>query len=338
MGAIAAACACALLAAVSAGATNPRTTTVMTINVYQGTELEHVLASHDVPSLIAGATADYGNAVATNFPLRAQALAAEIADAQPTVVGLQEVATWTVNGAVTYDFLQLLVDALAARGLSYAPVVERANFHSTAPGIVDGGLALVGFTEQTAILARTDLPTDQLKLSNPQSHDFAVRTIFPFLGNPFDVGGGWLSVDAKVRGKSFRFLTTHMDPITPAARTAQAAQIVAQADGDGIPLVVAGDTNSTPTTPAYADFVGSGLTDTWAALHPDEAGLTCCHVPPDSIDNPASALTERVDYVLTGPGIAPVSETLFNTEPIEMVGGLWPTDHAAIAATLLLEP
>lgn len=338
MGAIGAACACALFAAVSAGATNPRTTTVMTINVYQGTELEHVLASHDVPSLVAGATADYGNAVATNFPLRAQALAAEIADAQPTVVGLQEVATWTVNGAVTYDFLQLLVGALAARGLSYAPVIERVNFHAAAPAIVNGGLALVGFTEQTAILARTDLPTDQLKLSNPQSHDFAVRTIFPFLGNPFDVGGGWLSVDAKVRGKSFRFVTTHMDPITPAARTAQAAQIVAQADGDGIPLVVAGDTNSTPTTPAYADFVGSGLTDTWAALHPGEAGLTCCHVPPDSIDNPASALTERVDYVLTGPGIAPVSETLFNTGPNEMVGGLWPTDHAAIAATLLLEP
>jgi endonuclease/exonuclease/phosphatase family metal-dependent hydrolase len=309
----------------------------MTINIYQGTELEHVLASHDPASLVAGVTADYGNAVATNFPLRAQALAGEIAAAQPTLVGLQEVATWTVNGAVTYDFLQLLVHALAARGLSYAPVIERENFHATAPGVVNGGLAVVGFKEQTAILARTDLPTDELKLSNPQSHDFAVRTIFPFLGSPFDVGGGWLSVDAKVRGKSFRFVTTHMDPITPAARTAQAAQIVAQA-GDDLPLVLVGDTNSDPTTAAYADFVGSGLTDTWAALHPGEPGLTCCHVPPDSIDNPASALHERVDYVFTGPGIAPVSAELFNIDPTEMTGGLWPTDHAAIAATLLLEP
>lgn len=338
LGAIVAACACALLAASPAGATNPRTTTVMSINIYQGTELEHVLSAHDLPSLVAGVTADYGNAIATNFPLRAQALAAEIAAAQPSVVGLQEVATWTVNGVVSYDFLQLLLDALAAHGQHYAPVITRDNWHSVAPGFFSGGLQLIGLTEGTAIIARTDLNTDELKLSNPQSHDFSARTVFPFLGQPFDLGGGWLSVDAKVRGKSFRFVTTHMDPISPLARTAQAAQIVAQANGDGVPLVVAGDTNSDPTTPAYADFVGSGLTDTWAALHPGEPGVTCCHVPPDSIDNPASALTERVDYVLIGPGIAPVSERLFNTDPSEMVGGLWPTDHAAIAATLLLEP
>jgi hypothetical protein len=50
------------------------------------------------------------------------------------------------------------------------------------------------------------------------------------------------------------------------------------------------------------------------------------------------ATTERVDYVLTGPGISPVSEQLFNVDPGEMFGGFWPTDHAAIAATLLLEP
>jgi len=334
------AAACALAAAVATGAdaANPRTTTVMSINIYQGTELEHVLSATDFGSLVAGVTVDYGNAIATNFPLRAQALAAEIAAAQPSVVGLQEVATWTVNGVVSYDFLQLLVDALAADGQHYAPVITRENWHATAPGFFSGGVQLIGLTEGTAILARTDLPTDELKVSNPESHDFVARTTFPFFGQQFDLGGGWLSVDAKVRGKSFRFVTTHMDPISPLARTAQAAQIVAQAGADGVPLVVAGDTNSTPTTPAYAAFVGSGLTDTWATLNPDQAGLTCCHVPPDSIDDPGAALTERVDYVLTGAGITPVSERLFNIDPSEMIGGLWPTDHAAIAATLLLDP
>jgi hypothetical protein len=330
--------------AASAGATNPRTTTVMSINICQGTELEHALSATDLGSLVAGVTADYRNVVATNFPLRAQALAGEIAAAQPTLVGLQEVATWSVDGSVSYDFLKILVAALAARGEQYAPVIVRKNFEASAPGIVNGSLALVDLTEQTAILARTDLTADELKLASPQSHDFAVRTVFPFLGQPFDVGGGWLSVDAKVRGKSFRFVTTHMDPISPLARTAQAAQIVAQADPDGIPLVVSGDTNSAPTTPAYGEFVGSGLTDTWAVLHPRDAGLTCCHVKAagspgaDLIDDPAAPLTERVDYVLTGPGISPVSEQLFNVDPGEMFGGFWPTDHAAIAATLLLEP
>ena len=53
---------------------------------------------------------------------------------------------------------------------------------------------------------------------------------------------------------------------------------------------------------------------------------------------PLPPLTERVDYVLTGPGITPLSETLFNTSPSEMFDGLWPTDHAAIAATIGLDP
>jgi len=315
----------------------------MTINIYQGTELEHVLAATTVPSLVAGVTVDYANVVATNFPERAQALAGEIAAAQPSLVGLQEVATWTVNGSVSYDFLQLLLDALAARGEHYEAVVTRANWHATAPGIVGGSLATVGLTEGTAIIARTDLPTDELQLSNPQSHDFTARTVFPFFGSPFDLGGGWLSVDAKVRGKSFRFVTTHMDPITVAARTAQAAQIVADAGGGGLPLVIAGDTNSDPTTAAYSEFLDSGLTDTWAALHPDETGLTCCHIKTgrpdaDAITDPSAPLTARVDYVLTGAGITPLSETLFNVSPSELFDGLWPTDHAAIAAVLGLDP
>ena len=333
----------ALGSSASAGAGNPRTTTVMTINIYQGSELEHVLAATDLPSLLAAATVDYGNARTTNFAVRAEALASEIAAAQPTLVGLQEVATWTENGTVSYDFLQILLDALAAHGQHYTPVITSQNWSATAPAIVNGAVKLVGLTEGTALLARTDLPTDELKWSNPQSRVFTVRTVFPLLGQPVDLGGGWLSVDAKVRGKSFRFVTTHMDPISPLARTAQAAQILTDAGGDGLPLVVAGDTNSDPTSTAYHEFVDGGLTDTWATLEPANAGLTCCHIKPgqpdaDAISDPNAPLTRRVDYVLTGPGITPLAETLFNTSPSEMFGGLWPTDHAAIAATLGLDP
>jgi endonuclease/exonuclease/phosphatase family metal-dependent hydrolase len=328
-----------LWSSASAGAGNPRTATVMTINIYQGTELEHVLAATDPPSLVAAVTVDYANVQATNFALRAQALAGEIAAAKPTLVGLQEVATWTVNGTVSYDFLQILLNALAARGQHYATVITRENWSATAPGVVDGTVKQVGLTEGTALLASTDLPTDELKWSNPQSHDFTTRTVFPFLGQPFDLGGGWLSVDAKVRGKSFRFVTAHMDPISPLARATQATQILAEAGADGLPLVIAGDTNSDPTSTAYHEFIDSGLTDTWATLHPANPGLTCCHIKTgqpdaDAISDPNAPLTERVDYVLTGPGITPLSETLFNTTPSEMFGGLWPTDHAAIAATL----
>jgi len=334
----------ASVATASAGAANPRTTTVMTINVYQGTELEHVLAATNPTQLLIGVGMDYSNVVATDFRMRAQALAAEVASAHPSLVGIQEAATWTVDGTVSYDFVPILLDALAADGLHYEVAARRENWRSqNVPGVFPTGLHFVSLSEQTAILARTDLPTDELKIANAQSHAFDVRTIFPFLGQPFDIGGGWLSVDAKVRGKSFRFVTTHMDPISAAARTTQAAQMVEQAGADGLPLVIAGDTNSEPTSAAYAEFVGAGLTDTWAALHPGDAGFTCCHIKPgatdaDAIGDPAAPLTERVDYVLAGTGVTPLTERLFNTEPAEMFGGLWPTDHAAIAATLGLDP
>src|SRR5438445_601776 len=69
-----------------------RVATLMTYNIYQGTELEHVLAATDLSSFVAGVTTDYANVIATSFPERAQAIAAEIAQNAPDLVALQEVA------------------------------------------------------------------------------------------------------------------------------------------------------------------------------------------------------------------------------------------------------
>lgn len=323
--------------AASARAAGPHTATVMTINLYQGTELEHVVAAgyaNQPDAMPAAVSTDYANVVATNFPLRARALAQQIVSAHADLVGLQEVATWSVDGVVSYDFVKTLVAALAARGQRYHSVIVRRNFGASAQ---DTGGHTVSLTEQTAIIART-LPKTRLRLAHAQSHDFTFRTTIPFLGGRFDLGGGWVSVDATVGGRTFRFATTHMDPELQLMRDAQAKQIVQEAEADGIPLVLAGDTNSDPTTPAYATFVGGGLKDVWAALHPGDPGLTCCHVPPDAINDPNAALDRRVDYVFAGRGVKPVSIRSWNTRPSEMTGGLWPTDHAAIAATLLLEP
>jgi endonuclease/exonuclease/phosphatase family metal-dependent hydrolase len=327
--------ACALAA--GAGAANPRTTTVMTINVYQGTELEHVVAAgyaNQPDAMPAAVSTDYANVVATNFPQRAQALAQEIVSAHADLVGLQEVATWSVDGVVSYDFAKTLIAALAARGQRYHVVIVRRNFGAAAQ---DTNGHTISLTEQTAIIART-LPKARLRLSNAQSHDFTFRTTIPFLGGRFDLGGGWVSVDATIGGTTFRFATTHMDPELQLMRDAQAKQIVQEADTDGIPLVLAGDTNSDPATPAYATFVGNGLKDVWAALHPGDPGLTCCHVPPDAINDPNAAFDRRVDYVFAGRGVKAVAIRSWNTRPSEMVGGLWPTDHAALAATLRPAP
>ena len=62
----------------TARAENPRSVTVMTQNIYQGTELEHVLAATSTLQFVLGVATDYTNVVNTNFPGRADALAAEI--------------------------------------------------------------------------------------------------------------------------------------------------------------------------------------------------------------------------------------------------------------------
>jgi hypothetical protein len=102
-----------------------RSATVMTYNIYQGTELEHVLAATDLSSFVAGVTTDYANVIATSFPERARAIAAEIAQNQPDLVALQEVALWRIQVPsnplspatdVAYDFLAILLDALNAAG------------------------------------------------------------------------------------------------------------------------------------------------------------------------------------------------------------------------------
>src|SRR5436190_20485203 len=101
---------------VTAEPNHKRLATVMTYNIYQGTELEHVLAATDLSSFIVGVTTDYGNVIATSFPERAQAIAAEVALNSPDLVALQEVALWRVRVPanpslpatdVSYDFLDI---------------------------------------------------------------------------------------------------------------------------------------------------------------------------------------------------------------------------------------
>src|SRR5689334_19406041 len=56
---------------------------VMTRNLYLGADLAPVIAAADLASLVAGGGAVFRQVTATNFPVRAKGLAAEILDAQP---------------------------------------------------------------------------------------------------------------------------------------------------------------------------------------------------------------------------------------------------------------
>src|SRR5262245_9921651 len=155
-----------------------RQVTVMTRNLYLGTDLNPIFGAPSLPALFAAAGAGWAQVQANDFPARAQAIADEIADAQPELVGLQEAELYRTDPPpdgdatpaenVAYDFLKLLVDVSAQRGLSYAPV---ATFNGTDVELPAGlpPTLDVRFNDRVSLLARTDEKTADLKLSNPQS-------------------------------------------------------------------------------------------------------------------------------------------------------------------------
>jgi len=260
-GVIAAGLAAVLLATsvVGVAADNPRGVTVMTQNIYQGTELEHVLAATTPQQFVQGVATDYANVISTNFPARADAMATEIARTRPTLVGLQEVANWQAQSPLpSYDFLQILIDALRAHGMQFAVVAVRDNFSAGGLGLFQSGLLNVQLTERTAIIARTDLPTSELSVTNPQAGAFQHVSVFHLLNGPFPLNAGWVSVDAKVRGKTIRFITTHLDGFNTLIAGAQAQELLAGPAATTLPVVISGDFNSEATDPAYTVVTGAG--------------------------------------------------------------------------------
>jgi hypothetical protein len=65
-------------------------------------------------------------------------------------------------------------------------------------------------------------------------------------------------------------------------------------------------------------------------------GLTCCQAELDN--NPVSQLYQRIDLILTLGNAEVQNIALFGADPATRIaGGLWPSDHAGVAAQLVLE-
>jgi endonuclease/exonuclease/phosphatase family metal-dependent hydrolase len=131
-----------------------------------------------------------------------------------------------------------------------------------------------------------------------------------------------------------RFITTHLDAFVPDIRLAQANELLLGPARTTLPVILAGDMNTTSTTDTYAALTGAGFVDLWPRLHHGEAGLTCCQSLP-AINNASSVLTERIDLFLLrdGESIRRVGANVADRTP----SGLWPSDHAGLVATISLE-
>jgi len=331
-----------------------REVSVMSYNLYHGTDVNPVVAavvSGDLfGQIIPAVTAAWSQIRANDFHARAEAIAEQIEDAEPTLIGLQEADLFTTGPAngpgspatnVEYDYVQILLDKLAARGLHYEPVVVAVNYAAEFPGVTHRGIVEdIRLTDREVILARTDLRTSELKLSNPQEGHFTTNLSFPTPFGPFELRRSWASVDAKVRGKTFRFVTTHLDADSPVVQVAQASELLAGPANTDLPVILVGDFNSPADgsgTSTYSAIVGAGFHDAWSATHPSDPGFTCCQQA--DLQNAASTLARRIDVVFTrGNFVADNIELLGETPADRTPNGLWPSDHAGIAAELELLP
>ncbi len=319
---------------------------IMTYNIYQGTELQNSIAATTPFAFIVGVAQDFAMMHQTNFAERANAIAAEIDSARPDLVGMQEVALWrtaphtspaTPATTVDQDFLAMLHAALRARGLHYATVSRVDNFDVQGPGLFPTGLVDVRLTDSDVIIARTDEGDDDdggraLSLSNPQSSNFATNLQIRTAVGPVTVLEGWASIDVATRGGPVRFITTHLDAFAPPIRLAQANEILHGPANTSLPVILAGDLNTTSVTDTYAAISAAGFGDVWSELHPSEVGFTCCQALP-TIVNPVSVLHERVDLMLVRGAVSPHRiQQVGATPDTRTPSGLWPSDHAGLVA------
>ncbi len=271
------------------------------------------------------------------------------------------------------DYLEILLDNLNVDGDRYREVATVTNIDLQGlPAVLPNGLQVfIGLTDRDVTLARHDVETRNAVAAN---FGAAFPVDNPLLPGFDRVLRGYTMVDATLRGRDYHFVNTHFEVSggnSPAAllfravQAAQAAELVQTLALDDNVQVLVGDFNSSPDdgplvdcvvpdgaggflqtlcpTP-YAVLAQAGYVDVWEQRGgPWAPGDTCCQAT--LLDNAASLLDERIDLVWVrqapdhfgGPVVRGVRAEVVGAEIADKtVNGLWPSDHAGVAARMTL--
>lgn len=338
---------------------------VMTRNLYLGADLAPAIGAPSLPAFVAATGGVLRQVTATNFPVRAKGLAAEIRSKNPDLVGLQECALWRTGepslaplmGApktattVRYDFLELLLAELNSGPDRYEPVAIEEEFDFEAPadenGVAgDGPNPYIANAELNARLTMRDVILERVdagvSVSNAKGGHFQHLLVLPVLGVPLAVTRGWTELDARVRGTDkFHFVSTHLEAFDPAAlhpsiRALQAGELVATggpATGD-LPVVLVGDLNSDDDTvspddqQAYRVLLDAGLVERSTG-----DPLSCCIESYDLKTGTAAEFDHQVDHVMTNaPDVVLLVDSAVTGRTMQ--NGYWDSDHAGIFSAL----
>lgn len=342
--------------------------TVMTRNLYLGADLTPMIAAENQEQFLSAVSEILGTIDNNSFPERAAALAAEIVEKKPHLVGLQEILNFTIDGANStppfYDYLQVLLDALEAQGAHYSAVAVVKNLDLVFPFDINGigVLNLIGALDRDVILARDDVkevvvltglcPESQVS-ENGCNFQFAASLPNPL--EPLDnivIKRGFVAIDALVDGFPVRFVNTHLEvrdfgPLLQAAQASELTQILAALNSQLLnphraPIIVVGDFNSDPRDPVlpgpivppYMQLTAAGFVDAWTQHRPGNPdGYTCCQE--EDLVNRKSVLSERVDLIFSSEEPEKVKVHLVGDKmPDKTPSGLWPSDHAGVVGRM----
>lgn len=319
-----------------------RVVTVMTQNLYLGSDFAPALAATNLTEFLGAVAVIYGTVQFTDFDARAGEIADTIEEHRPDIIGLQEVSIWTSFGPgapPSQDFLEILLSELEERDLNYyvAGVSSNAEI-GPLPQLFqcDAFLACIAIlNDRDVILVNAD--NEDLEITDSASGRYVTQLVLPTAGGPLSFDRGWTYIDGTLEGKKFRFVNTHLETApAPSIQEAQAQEFLMGPANTGGAVIAVGDFNSAAdgsTTSTYADLTTDFFKDGWA-VNPDDAGYTCCQN--STLTNFPSALVSRIDLILT-MGAARVRQA-------EVVGNLpffqgpmpplWPSDHAGVIAKI----
>ena len=338
------------------------TVKVMTRNIYVGTDVDKILMEQDPNQIPIRVAEAFQTLLATNFPERAQALAKEIFEQQPHLIGLQEVSLIRMQSPgdavaggtipaeeVVMDYLEILLQTLEAFGLEYQVVAKVENIDVEMPMIVNPDpmeFNDVRLTDYDVILARRGI-----QITDVLERNYKASVEIPDLG--VLLPRGYTAVTAKINNFEFRFVNTHLEDADEGGdlliiQKAQAAELLQQLSKIRIPVILVGDFNSSaPDGETYQLLTRTNrYKDAWLynidKSNPE--GYTYGH----DLDllNPEPKFWKRIDYVFVRKGVNKFHPFKLNRVDAEVLGdeqgdktisGLWPSDHGGVSAELYFE-
>jgi hypothetical protein len=242
------------------------------------------------------------------------------------------------------------------------------------PFMINNTPAVLAIADRDAILVRKGLPASWVNFApfgacaKPSEQGCNYVTAPPPLPTPMGaiaIERGFLAVDITIKNRAYRVFNTHLEqrllaPNLPETRLLQVGQALELANIAVLDVtktvIVVGDINSDPRdtipsppyppippfpyapTPYMVFTSGYNFTDAWTLRSGSGDGLTCCQE--EDLSNRRTDVYERIDMIFSLPPPSKVLNMRLlgnkmgdKTRPPGN-GGLWPSDHAALAARL----